>query len=248
MRCMKFKGLQGVSVRLLTRYTVTPMYPEASRYLSGYGGLLTTRINSELRRMQLSINGKQLDVGAALREYIEGQLPSVVGKYFENPTDGHVTMSKQGHEVRADVTVHVGKGILLQGHAEAGDAYAAFDQAAEHVGKRLRRYKRRFRDHHKDRPDNADVLPGLQYVFEAENDAVEDSNEPDQPVIVAELETKIEKLTPGDAVMRMDLANLPAMMFRNVSHGGLNMVYRRSDGNIGWVDPRGERGGVAEGS
>ena len=93
--------------------------------------------------MQLSINGKQLDLGAAFREYIEGQLPLVVDKYFENPTEGHETMSKQGREVRADVTVHVGKGVLLQGHAEAGDAYAAFDQAAEHVGKRLRRYKRR---------------------------------------------------------------------------------------------------------
>ena len=187
-------------------------------------------------------------MGAALREYIEGQLPSLVGKYFENLTGGHVTMSKQGYEVRSDVTVLVGKGILLQGFAEAGDANAAFDQASEHVGKSLRRYKRRLRDHHKDRPDNAGVLSALQYVFEADSDAVEDSNEPDQTVIVAELETKIEKLTPGNAVMRIDLANLPATMFRNVSHGRLNMLYRRSDGNIGWVDPRGERSDVAEGS
>ena len=80
--------------------------------------------------MQLSINGKQLDLGAALRDYIEGRMPSVVGEYFENPTEGHETMSKQGHEVRADVTVNVGKGVLLQGHAEAGDAYAVLDQAA----------------------------------------------------------------------------------------------------------------------
>lgn len=198
--------------------------------------------------MQLSINGKQLDVGAALRGYIETQLPAVVGKYFENPTDGHVTVSKQGHEVRADVMVHVGKGILLQGHAMAGDAYSAFDQATEHVGKRLRRYKRRLRDHHRDRPDNADVLPALQYVLaaEQENESEGDDGESGQPVIVAELETTIEKLTPGDAVMRMDLANLPAMMFRNVSHGGLNMIYRRADGNIGWVDPRGSRGGQPE--
>ena len=197
--------------------------------------------------MQLSINGKQLDLGAALRDYIEGRMPSVVGEYFENPTEGHVTKYKQGGEVQADVTVHVGKGILLEGHAETGDAYAAFNQEAEHVGKRLRRCKRRLRDHLKNRPDTADVLPALQYVFEAENDAVKDSNEPDQPVVVAELETKIEKLAPGDAVMPIHLANLPASMFRNVSHGGLNMVYRRSDGNIGWVDPHGERGGDAEG-
>ena len=198
--------------------------------------------------MQLSINGKQLDLGAAFREYIEGQLPLVVDKYFENPTEDHETMSKQGHEVRADVTVHVGNGVLLQGHAEAGDAYAVFDQAVEHVGKRLRRYKRRLRNYLKECPDIADVLPALQYVFEAENDAVENSNEPGQPVVVAELDTKIEKLTPGGAVMRIDFANLPASMFRNFSHGGLNMVYRRSDGNISWADPRGERGSVAEGS
>ena len=198
--------------------------------------------------MQLSINGKQLDLGAAFREYIEGQLPLVVDKYFENPTEGYETMSKQGHEVRANVTVQVGKGVLLQGHAEAGDAYAVFDQAVEHVGKFLRRYKRHLRNYLKERPDTADVLPALQYEFEAENDAVENSNEPGQPVVVAVLETKIEKLTPSGAVMRIDFANLPASMFRNVSHGGLNMMYRRSDGNISWVDPRGERGGVAEGS
>ncbi len=196
--------------------------------------------------MQLSINGKQLDLGAALRNYIEGRLPPVVGKYFENPTEGHVTKYKQGGEVRAGVTVHVGKGILLQGHAEAGDAYAAFDQEAEHIGKRLRRYKRRLCDHLKNRPVTADVLPALQYVFEAENDAVKDSNKPDQPVVVAELETKIEKLAPGDAVMLIDRAKLPASMFRNFLHGGFNMVYRRSDGNTSWVDPRGKRRGVAE--
>ena len=198
--------------------------------------------------MQLSINGKQLDLGAALRECIESQLPSVVDKHFENPTEGYKTMSKQGDEVRADVTVNVGNGISLQDQAEARDAYAVFDQAVEHVSKRLRRYQRRLRNYLKERPDTADVLPALRYVFEAENDAVENPNEPGQPVVVAELETKIENLTPGGAVMRVYLANLPAPMFRNVSHGAVNMVYRRCDGNISWVDSRGERGGVAEGS
>ena len=207
-----------------------------------------TQINSELRRMQLSVNGKQLDLGAAFREYIESQMPLVVDKYFENPTESYETMSKQGREVRADVMVHNGNGVFLQGHAEAGDAYAAFNQAVDHVGKRLRLYKRRQRNNLQERPDTADVLPALRYVFEAENDAVENPNEPGQPVVVAGLETKIENLTPGGAVMRVYLANLPAPMFRNVLHGAVNMVYRRCDGNIGWVDSRGERGGVAEGS
>jgi ribosomal subunit interface protein len=196
--------------------------------------------------MQLTINGKQLDVGDALQGYIEDQLLTIVGKYFENPTDGHVTMSKEGSDIRSDVTVRVGKGIMLQGHAIAGVAYAAFDEAAGHVGKRLRRYKRRLRDHHKGRSDNTDTLLALQYVLAAEEENT--TNEQDQPVIVAEMEMEIEVMTPGDAVMRMDLANLPALMFRNVAHGGLNMVYQRANGNIGWVDPRGSRGGVPEGS
>ena len=196
--------------------------------------------------MQLTINGKQLDVGAALQEFIEEQLPTIEGKYFENPNDGHVTMSKEGSDIRADVSLHVGKGIKLQGHAIAGDAYAAFDEAAGHVGKRLPRYKRRLRYHHKGRFDNSNTLPALQFVFAAEEENT--TNGPDQPVIVAEMETQIEVMTPGDAVMRMNLANLPALMFRNVAHSALNMVYRLADGNIGWVDPRGSRGGVPEGS
>ena len=196
--------------------------------------------------MQLTINGKQIDVGAALQEYIEGQLPTIVGKYLENPNDGHVAMSKEGSDIRADVSVHVGKGIMLQGQEIGGDACSAFDEAAEHVGKRLRRYKRRLRYHHKGRSNNSDTVPALQYVFAVEEENI--TNEPDQPVIVAEMETKIEVMTPGDAVMRMDLANLPALMFRNVAHSGLNMVYRCTDGNIGWVASRGSRGGVPEGS
>ena len=189
--------------------------------------------------MQLTINGKQLDVGAALQEYIKKQLPTIVGKYFENPNDGHVTMSKEGSDIRADVSLHIGKGIKLQGHAIAGDAYAAFDEAAGHVGKRLPRYKRRLRYHHKGRFDNSNTLPALQYVFAAEEENT--TNEPDQPVIVAEMETEIE-------VMQMDLANLPALIFRNVAHSALNMVYRLADGDIEWVDPRGSCGGVPEGS
>ena len=193
--------------------------------------------------MQLSINGRQLDVGVALRGHIESRLPDVIAKYFDNPTDAHVTISRDGNDIRADVSVHIGKGIMLRANAVSGDAYAAFDEAAETVGKRLRRYKRRLRDHHKDRSEAAETLPALKYVLAAEDedDTADEAAEPDQPVIIAEAATEIENLTASEAVMRMDLANLPALMFRNVAHGGLNMVYRRHDGNIGWVDPRGSR-------
>ncbi len=183
--------------------------------------------------MQLTIYGKQLDVGDALRGDIEEQWQAVVGKYFEKPTDGHVTMSKKGADIRADVIVHVGKGILLQGHAMAGDAFAAFEEATEHVCTRLRFYKRRLRDYHRDRADHLDTLATFQYVLdsEAEDQSGDAGPEPDQPIIVAEMETVIKKLMRGDAFVRMDLANLPALMFRNISHGGINMIYRRADGN-----------------
>ena len=196
--------------------------------------------------MQLSINGKQLDVGAALRNISKAScLWCSISISKIRPT---VTKPCPSRDTRCgkDVTVHVSKGVLLQGHAEARDAYTVFDQAVEHAGRRLRRFKRRLHNHHKDRPDNADVLPALQYVFEAENDAVETQTSLTNPSRLRSWIRKSKNYYLGGAVMRMDLANLPASLFRNVSHGGLNMVYRRSDGNIGWVDPLGERGGVAE--
>lgn len=193
--------------------------------------------------MQLSVNGKQLDIGDSLKEYIEREIPAVVEKYFANPTDADVTVSKEGSTFRTDIAVHVGKGIIVQSHALSADPYASFDDAADHVAKRLRRYKRRLRDHHRERTQKEDVLKAAQYVLAAEELAEpddEDYAEPDQPVIIAEMQTHIETLSVGEAVMRMDLASLPAMMFRNSAHGGLNMIYMRNDGNIGWVDPREE--------
>jgi ribosome hibernation promoting factor len=193
--------------------------------------------------MQLSVNGKQLDIGDSLKEHIEREVPTIVGKYFANPTDADVTVSKEGSTFRTDISVHVGKGIIVQGHARSEDPYASFDEAAEHMAKRLRRYKRRLRDHHRDRTAKDEVLYAAQYVLAQEEDAAphaDEHAEPDRPVIVAEMQTQIVRLSVGEAVMRMDLANLPAMLFRNSAHGGLNMVYVRADGNIGWVDPLGE--------
>ena len=193
--------------------------------------------------MQLSVTGKQLDVGGALRAHIEQALPATVAKYFDNATDSQVTLSKDGQRFRVDITVHAGKRIVIQGHAVAGDPYAAFDEASEHVSKRLRRYKRRLRDHHKRHGAYEKSERALQYVLAAEPEmSVTSENdapaENDHPTIVAEVETEIETLSVGEAVMRMDLRELPTLMFRNSTHGGFNTVYRRSDGNIGWIDPQ----------
>lgn len=194
------------------------------------------------RRMQLSVKGKQLDVGEAWRRHVEENLPVVVAKYFDNAQDAQVMLSRQGSTFRVDITVHVGKRILIQSHGATGDAYSAFEEAGDHLGKRLRRYKRRLRDHHRDRAEDIEALPAQQYVLAGEDVGnAADSDEKDEPVVIAEMETAIESLSVGEAVMRMDLANLPALMFRNRAHGGLNMVYHRGDGHIGWVDPRGNR-------
>lgn len=189
--------------------------------------------------MQLSVNGKQIDVGDALRGHIEESLPTIVGKYFDNPTDAQVTLAREGKGFKADITVHVGKGIVVQGHAESEDAYAAFDTATVHVAKRLRRYKRRLRDHHRHREEAAASIEVPQFVLDPQTEAEEEPKTQDQPLIVAEMQTKIERLTVSEAVMYMDLSGQPALLFHNSASGAINLVYIRSDGNIGWIDTNG---------
>lgn len=195
--------------------------------------------------MQISVKGKQLDVGDAWRRNVEEQLPVVVAKYFDNAQDALVTLSKTGTGFRVDLEVHVGKRILVQTQGVGDDAYGAFTEAEEHLDKRLRRYKRRLRDHHRNRPEPLETLAAQQYVLAGADGEAEPEGE-DQPVVIAEMQTEIETLSVGEAVMRMDLAGMPAMMFRNRAHGGLNMVYHREDGHIGWVDPRGNRRGEGD--
>ena len=188
--------------------------------------------------MNLTVKGRQLDVGDALRTHVRDSLDQITGKYFNGAIDATVALSRQAHLFRADVSVHVSRSIQMQSSAEADTPYVAFDQAAERMAKRLRRYKRRIINHHRDVQEEPSISASA-YVIEAEPETVsEDHEEPDQPVVVAEMMTPIETLSVSQAVMRMDLADLPALMFRNSAHGRLNMVYRRSDGNIGWVDPQ----------
>jgi len=190
--------------------------------------------------MKVSVSGKQLEVGEAFRTHIEHTLTSVVDKYFGKALDAHAVLSREAHLYRADLAVHAGRNILVQGHAEADAPYPAFDAAAEHIGKRLRRYKRRLRDHHKQQSQAAATLEAKQFILAAPAEPEkEEAVDADKPVIIAELKTAIDSMTVGEAVMRLDLAELPALLFRNSAHGELNMIYRRPDGNIGWVDPRG---------
>jgi ribosomal subunit interface protein len=189
--------------------------------------------------MQLSVKGKQLDVGDAFRAYASDSLTRILGKYFGDAIEVGVTLSREGHRHRAVVAAHVGRGIQIQAQGEADDPYPAFDTAAEHLAKRLRRHKRRLRDHHKNGTHVAS-LPAQQYILAGESEMAADGD--GAPAVIAEMATEISSLTVSEAVMRLDLGDLPALLFRNGAHGGLNMIYRRPDGNIGWIDPRGNRG------
>jgi ribosomal subunit interface protein len=186
--------------------------------------------------MQLSVKGKQIDVGDALRTHVESQLKELVGKYFSDSLDATVTFSKEAHMFRADIAVHAGRGMLLQANASASEPYPAFDLAAARIGGRLRRYKNKIKHHHHENGRREEALLASAFVLHGEeHDREEEATH--NPVVVAEMTTPIESLTVSEAVMRLDLGDLPALMFRNRGHSGLNMIYRRADGNIGWVDP-----------
>ncbi len=182
-----------------------------------------------------------MDIGDSMKSYVEGHIDGIVDKYFENTIDsidGTVTMSKNAYLHRADCNVHLGHGVYLQTHAEEKDVYAAFDAAAEKLEKRLRRYKRRLTNHHKDRSNGQSTIPAQYKILEAEAETMAEPAEHLQPAIIAEMQLEIPEVSVSDAVMRLDLAELQTLMFRNLTHGGLNVVYRRTDGNIGWIDPK----------
>jgi len=194
--------------------------------------------------MQISVKGRHLSVGEPLREKIEDRLRAAVDKYFSSAIDAHVVFAKTNRFIQTDVTIHVGHGITLQSHAQLEDMTASFEAAADKLEKRLRRHKRRLRNHRKDHTARDQTITSAdQYVLAGELDKEtdapdDDAPQSDAPVIVAETKTDIDVLSVGDAVMHMDLAQSTVLMFRNARHGGLNVVYRRTDGNIGWIDPK----------
>jgi ribosomal subunit interface protein len=191
--------------------------------------------------MQVSVSGKHIDVGDALRGHVDDRLTSGVSKYFERALEAQVQFSKARHMYRSSISVHARRGVSVQAHAEADDIYAAFDAAADRIEKRLRRYKRRLSDHHSRRAQSDDAeLVARQAVLAAESDETPEPDEgADAPVTVAETTTAIHDLTVAEAVMRLELAELRVLMFRHSGSGRLNVVYRRDDGNIGWLDPSG---------
>lgn len=194
--------------------------------------------------MHVQVAGKKLEVGSALQERIAFGLESRVSKYFNRTGEAFVTVSKPGWAFYVDCSIHLPSGVTLQAHGEGEDAYQAFEQALDRIEKRVRRYKNRLRDHRAKEngvPEMAAeriILPLAaddETAGAAAEPALDDAG--DAPTIVAESDTTIRTMTVSMAVMQLELADSPAVLFRNAAHGRLNMVYRRPDGNVGWVDP-----------
>jgi len=193
--------------------------------------------------MQVIVSGKQIDVGDALRTHIEDRLSEGLGKYLERVTTVKVVVSRESHMFRVDINGNTGthSGVVIKSHAEGVDVYVAFDAAAEKIEKQLRRYKRRLTNHHKtaahaDEMAKISPMPARQYVLQHH----EEEPEHDAPLVIAEQNTHLDKMPVSEAVMKMDLADLPAVVFINSSNNRVNVVFRRQDGNIAWIDPHEE--------
>ncbi|MBW4330730.1 ribosome-associated translation inhibitor RaiA [Stakelama sp. CBK3Z-3] len=190
--------------------------------------------------MEIRVSGHQIDTGAALKQHVEDRLQAIAEKYFSRAISAQVTFGKGPHEsFTCDIVSHVMKDLVLKGHNQSMDAHSAFDGAADKIEKQLRRYMRRLKDRHANEIiadvesrgfENADYRVFERAVEEEEASA-------DAPLIIAETRTDIPDASVSDAVMMLDLRNTDALMFRNSGTGAYNMVYRRHDGSIGWVEP-----------
>ena len=187
--------------------------------------------------MNYKIAGKQIDIGDSLQHHVRETLGSVLEKYAGRPTDAQIVFSRNASEFACEAVVHLSTGLTAAAKAHATEIYAAFDLCAEKLDKQLRRYKRRLKDHHKDRTEPVEISQASSYILASEAESQEAEPETLQPIIVAEMEAKIPSLTVGEAVMQMELAGAPVLVFRNEKKEGVNVVYRREDGNIGWIDP-----------
>jgi len=187
--------------------------------------------------MTLRVSGKNMDVGDALRGKAEEHFATVVGKYFDGGYDGHLTLTPDGIGFRADCVVHLDSGATLQASAQAGDATSAFEVMALNIEKRLRRYNRKLKQHR--RGNGANGIDGLtaQYTVFGSTEAFDELDEDFAPAVIAETTKALRQMSVEEAVMELDFSGQQVVMFRHAGHGGLNVVYRRADGNIGWIDP-----------
>ena len=194
--------------------------------------------------MTLRISGKSISVGEALRGRVAGRTDEVLRKYFDGNYSGHITLSKDGFGFRTDCALHLDSGITLEADSNAPDAYASADQALLMIEKRLRRYKNRLKDRSARKAHAASeamaALDATAYVLEAPGEGEEEVTGY-SPVIIAEQTTSLKQLSVSEAVMELDLSGAPCLVFQHGSSGRVNIIYRRADGNVGWVDPPGAK-------
>lgn len=188
--------------------------------------------------MDLRVSGKNFSIGDAMRKHVSDRIQAAVQKFFDGNASGHVVVDHEGSGYRADCTLHLASGITLQAEGRASEAYASFDQAAERLERRLRRYKQRLKDHHAAaayaNPAQREMFSS--YVLEPPQDENVDERA-FNPVIVAERTEALRRLSVSDAVLDLDMTGAPVLVFRNAGSDRVNLVYRRSDGNVGWIDP-----------
>jgi ribosomal subunit interface protein len=200
--------------------------------------------------MQVQVTGKHVDVGEALRSRVTDELSNSIAKYFDRGGGADVVVSREGTAFKVDCAVTLASGQQLTTHGVGGDAHMAFDMAMEKMAKRIRRYKNRLKDHHGQAVAKQDETTAAYFVIAASDldDEDDDADGVDgqafaEPMIIAETERPVRSMTVSMAVMELDLTEAQTIVFRNAAHGGLSVVYRRPDGNIGWIDPERTRNG-----
>jgi ribosomal subunit interface protein len=189
--------------------------------------------------MPFRVSGRNLDVGDALRQRVNDRIVEAVGKHFQGYS-GHVTVGREGFGFRTECAIHLPSGITLEAEASAADAYASADQVAIRIEKRLRRYKRRLKDRQtatRSGSDGIEALAATSYVIEAPEQESDEEVTEFNPVIIAESTTSLRTLPVSEAVLELDLTGAAVVVFRHAGHGRINIVYRRPDGHIGWIDP-----------
>lgn len=189
--------------------------------------------------MHVTVAGKQVDTGEALKVHVRDGLDAITRKYFDHALEANVTFHRNRAHFACDINLKAGRGLTMRAEGEGPDAHRAFEEAAEHLAKRLRRYRRRVNEHARSFAPEREAPAGRERVIEAgrEDEEATAGNGADHGAIIAEHPAAIDLLTVGEAVMRMDLAHVPVLMFRNKATRALNVVYRRGDGNVGWIDP-----------
>ncbi|MCT6823996.1 ribosome hibernation-promoting factor, HPF/YfiA family [Bartonella apis] len=187
--------------------------------------------------MSLRISGKHMDIGDAFRTRIEDRINDAISKYFAGGVTGHVTVVKSGPRFSAECVLHLSSGAVLQTTGQAQDPQGAFDAAAERLETRLRRYKRRLKSRSNKQNDNATFAEYAYHIMEPVPDEDEGLPEDYAPTIVAETSMALRDMSVANAVVELDLMDNPVLVFRNAADGKINIVYRRADGNIGWIDP-----------